>query len=123
MSTLHRGLEDGPTQPRPIESGESLSPVYRASRQKWDERLVRYVAQSPANTRAVALVGHEPILGALVGHCLSRRTSFVRSFAKTSIFEIGFVPPRRSSGRGEVAAWPKPPEHEASSPVFAGGTV
>lgn len=49
------------------------------------DRLVRYVAQSPAGTRAVALVGHEPILGALVGHCLSRPPV---GFARGEIFAL-----------------------------------
>ncbi len=56
MSTLHRALDDGP---RPIESGESLSPVFRASRQKWDERLVRPsdVARGRGEVLAAAVAG------------------------------------------------------------------
>lgn len=51
------------------------------------DRLARLAFDTPADCRGVALVGHEPLLGALVGHCLHTRIAGV---GRGEIYALGF---------------------------------
>lgn len=55
------------------------------------DRLARLALDSPADARGVALIGHEPLLGALIGHCtgapllgVGRGEVYALSFDRTS---------------------------------------
>lgn len=51
------------------------------------ERLTRLALDAPATISGIALVGHEPILGALVGHCLGHPIAGV---SRGEVYALGF---------------------------------